>query len=681
MFGGAFTVASALAAGCLAAPRTALPLAIRFTTGAALLSVCLFFILTFNAGYTAVYLVLGFALIAAALWRRPVAGVALPVLHPLLLWSFRTVLAIAAAFYFVYALAPEIQADGVGYHLGLVARYARTHSLSRHVSFYEILPQGVDLLFAPAFAIGAHSAAKLVHFAFLLVTVPLIRHMGSEAGVSPAASLAGAALLFLSPVAIVTGTAAYTDLALVACCCSVFYLLMRWRREPSPILLLLAGINAGFCYAVKPTFGHVALAALAYVFFTSSSRAGASLAFLCGACVTTLPWLLRSFILSGNPIAPLLNSLFPHDGLDASVDSELFHFFSPFNPAFRWRSMLPDYTILGGNQGTLGPAFLLLPLALLALRTKPGRRLLSYSLLLALPFFTNSGTRFLMPAAAPAALAMAAVLPVPVAAGLVAIQALGALTPVTELLNTNPETILPEFPLEAALRIEPEHDYLHRMVRSTWNDDLLHNSTPPNARIFGMAPIAEGYLDRDVLVFWHSSQAKSIRSAMDMALLSPLPSALATWKWQPGAYRELRLISHRPTTATELQITPDETSLHWGGVIGSDDPRVIPLPDGASGVSILSVGQGPPVSVEGLTSGGIWRPLVAQDAGIITSRDLRRDATSFMLNQGYPYVIIPTTNDAFAPIGKDMMGDPARWGATFLNSYRDMSLFRIEPNQ
>jgi hypothetical protein len=582
--GGSFTVAAAIAAGCLIAPRTSLPLAIRFTTGAALLSTDLFVLLALNAGYTSVFVALGLALIALALFRRPVAGIPVPELHPALTWFFRAILGTAVVFYFIYAIAPEIEPDAIGYHLGLVQGYLRTHSLSHHVSFYEILPQGVDLLYAPAFAIGSRSAPKLVHFAFLLSIVPLIRHMGKEMGVSAAAAATGGALLFLSPVAAIVGTSGYTDLALVASTVALCYLLARWQRESDSALLLLAGLNAGFSYAIKPTFGYVALAALGWVCFRSNARIKSSLVFAAGAAIPAFPWLLRASLMTGNPIAPMLNAWFPHDGLDASVDRDLLTYYSPFSTTFHWRSMLPDYTVSGGHEALLGPAFLLLPLALFAARTKPGRKLLAYSLFLTIPFFTNTGTRFLMPAAAPAAIAIASVLPVPAAAALVLIQAVGNLRPVTLALTSRYVRILPELPLRAALRIEPERDYVLRKVPAVWNDIVIHDSTPPGAKIFSFAPVVEGWLDRNALIFWQSAQGERIRSAMDQATYHSSPT-----------------------------------------------------------------------------------------------KDLRRDATDLMIREGYPYVLVPTANDPFAPMGQDIVRDPARWRVRFLNSYRDVSLFQINP--
>jgi len=62
----------------------------------------------------------------------------------------------------------------------------------------RLVPWRILMLFAVAFSIGQHSAAKLVHFGFLLATMPLLlrigrrlrRRFGLQRGLAPDAALA-----------------------------------------------------------------------------------------------------------------------------------------------------------------------------------------------------------------------------------------------------------------------------------------------------------------------------------------------------------------------------------------------------------------------------------------------------------------------------------------------------------
>ena len=83
-------------------------------------------------------------------------------------------------------MAPEISPDGSTYHLGLVGRYIRERGFHRiTTSMYANLSQGVEMLFVPPFAFGRHSAAAMVHFAFLLALPLAIALYARRAGSTP----------------------------------------------------------------------------------------------------------------------------------------------------------------------------------------------------------------------------------------------------------------------------------------------------------------------------------------------------------------------------------------------------------------------------------------------------------------------------------------------------------------
>ena len=130
-----------------------------------------------------------------------------------------------AVLYFFNALAPEISPDGSTYHLGLVARYLREHGFHRltndlHASF----SQAVEMLFLFAFAFGRHSAAALVHFAFLVVLATLVLLYARRFDRMPA-GVCAALFVFASPMFGVDGSSAYIDVAVACIIFGLFYLL------------------------------------------------------------------------------------------------------------------------------------------------------------------------------------------------------------------------------------------------------------------------------------------------------------------------------------------------------------------------------------------------------------------------------------------------------------------------
>src|SRR4029078_4183948 len=104
-----------------------------------------------------------------------------------------------AVLYFVNALTPETSPAGVTYHLGSVLRWWTDHGFARYTdNLYANLPQGLEMVFLVAFSVGRHSAAKLVHFAWLLALPWLVLSYGARFGM-PRPYAVAAALIFVSP--------------------------------------------------------------------------------------------------------------------------------------------------------------------------------------------------------------------------------------------------------------------------------------------------------------------------------------------------------------------------------------------------------------------------------------------------------------------------------------------------
>ena len=155
--------------------------------------------------------------------------------------------------YFFNALAPESSPDGMSYHLGVVAKYQRTHGFPRITTdIYASLSEGIELLFLWAFEYGRHSAAALVHFSLFVALVFLILSYGRRIG-RPTVGVAAALFTYASPVIGLDGSIAYIDVGLAAFLFALFYLLQIWDQDRNANLLIPIGILAGFSYAVKYT--------------------------------------------------------------------------------------------------------------------------------------------------------------------------------------------------------------------------------------------------------------------------------------------------------------------------------------------------------------------------------------------------------------------------------------------
>ena len=549
LFGALFTVAVSIALGRRLF-GAALDPGIQFVAGAAVLSMVVFALCSAGLVYPLVFLAIG---LASLMWGRLVTcgrvvlglvgcvrlpprpsttrpqDAILPHKHHLPLSHCLLFLAFTSYFilYFFSSMAPESSFDGAGYHLSFVARYLREHGFHPVTwNLYASLTEGVEMLFLFAFAFGRHSAASMVHFAFLLSLTWQIFAYGRRTGY-PMAGACGALVLFASPMIGVDATSAYVDVALAAVAFTVFHLLQIWDTDRSPRLLLAIGLVAGFAYAVKYT-GWVAMPyALAFVAWKSRRLRSVLTVALCAAPMV-LPWMLKNSLWMLNPLAPFFNHWFPNPYVTPAFEDYYQRYFHTYDLSSLWQIPM-QVTTRGHLGGFLGPVFLLAPLALLALRRKEGRALLLAAVVFGANYFSNIGTRFLIPSLPFIALAMAlALASVPrLAVGLVVVHALISWPTRVSLYCSADAWHLTRVPIRQALRIKSMDEYLDKNMFFYGVARMVDRNTPPDATVFTYRPIPEAYTSRRILVNYES-ESNQIAGAMVQA--ASFPSDAPNWR-------------------------------------------------------------------------------------------------------------------------------------------------------
>ena len=291
-------------------------------------------------------------------------------------WAVAAVMALAAGFGLIGALAPEVEYDAVWYHLDFAQRHLTAGTIADDVCQYvSPYPWGTELLFSYGLVLDGPVTAKLVHFGFgvlaTLATYELAKRLaGRRAG------LFAAAMFAVTPMVLWESTTAYIDLATAFFVLLALMWVLRYAEQRSLPVLVLAGLFLGFALSTKHLAVIAAVPLALIVLAASRSRGmphrfGMVTLFTVVAILPALPWYIRAQALAGNPFFPTLYDVFgadPRRWTDAS-NAGLERFNERFGQGHGIGALgkLPWSTTMHGGVfgGSLGIAYLMLvPLAI-----------------------------------------------------------------------------------------------------------------------------------------------------------------------------------------------------------------------------------------------------------------------------------------------------------------------------
>ncbi len=556
LFGALFTLATAWSLGMLLLRKRAMSLyawerrLLAFVLGSACLSEIMFALAAAKLVHRGVLLAMGLAVIGYAVYSGAFrsAGKAFEPLPLVWRWIFIATFAAFTWYSFFNALAPEHSSDGMSYHLSEVLIYSRAHGFP-HITtdIYANLSQGIELLYLFAFDFGRHSAATLVHYSFLIALVFLVLCYGRRIG-RPAVGVAGAIFTYTCPMILRDATTAYIDVALPAVLFALFYLMQLWDENRDPAFLMPIGVLAGFGYAVKYTAFLAVPYAVGFVAWklwrARKPLLGPVLVVALLAAVMVLPWMLKNWIEVANPLSPLANRTFPNPYVHISFEDSWRAFLGNYGLTSRWQIPL-EVTVKGGAlAGFLGPLFLLTPLALLALRFREGRQLLFAALLFECTYFSNIGTRFLIPMVPFVSLALAlAIGNLPwLLLALVAANIVACWPGMYLTYCTNGAWRLETVPIDAALRLQPEDEYLsqdpdYKTVR------MIGSVVPAGDRIFAIGLGGRSYLPREAIIGYQGAPNEVMQDILWTPIVQGFqPTRILKFDFPERQYRKLRVV-------------------------------------------------------------------------------------------------------------------------------------------
>lgn len=707
LFGSGFTVAVCLALGsvCFASNLKNWPE--RFVTGAAILQSVVFVLCAIHLAYPIFFLAFGLSVLYLWFKRGGFRFEKLQIYNNFLILLF----AVYFLLYFFNACGPEVSPDGATYHLGLVSRYFREQGFHRITwDMYASFPEGVEMLFLFAFAFGRHSAAALVHFAFLVALCWQIVAYARRAGFERL-GICAALMVFATPIVGKDAISAYNDTALACVAFTLFTTLRQWDATRDRGLLLPIGLMAGYAFDIKYT-GVVALFyAFGYLIWRGRELRSVALPTV-AAALLVLPWLFKNLLWVQNPFSPLLNSWFPNPFVTSWFEKDYADYLRYYELSSLWQIPLA-VTVRGELAGVFGPVFLLAPIALLALRRKEGRHLLLAGAVFGATYFSNIGARFLIPPLPFLALAMTLGLGSQTLAMAIAlVHAVLSWPAVVERYTLPGAWILHDMPVKYALRLRPAEEFLTARLPQYPLDKLLDARTEPGARVLEYQSIPEAYTSRTLLVAYESAGNQEAALTLETAFLrGSMPVWRAGFTFAKQELRGFRLVQSESggeqwrihelrafNGAAELKRAKWSVTANpfpWRAERALDGNLVTfwisgdPLRAGAkfevqfnapSPMDALLIETSPnqphlKLRLYGETPQNEWRQLSADpDISVTPAPDLRRAAVEELKRRGIGYVLLFESDELAKPVRE--AGPQA--GMTIVGQASGGTLYRLQ---
>jgi hypothetical protein len=248
--------------------------------------------------------------------RRPPA--------PVLAW-WLLALALLAAF-FVHAVAVKPFGDDDGYHLAAPRRWLQEGTLSYLPSLTVTnASNGFEMLFAIGLSLFGPLGVKTLHYSAGVFTLLAVYLTGKRLG-SPIAGLVTASVLLASGVMQFTISVAFVDLAATWLTVMSVLAWLAFRDSAQRSLLVCMALFAGFAASFKLTSLMVGIAWIPTLLWearrarlppgrvlTSAIALGLLVA------LPVIPWSIRSYQVTGNPIFPMFSGVFATRDWDAGM--------------------------------------------------------------------------------------------------------------------------------------------------------------------------------------------------------------------------------------------------------------------------------------------------------------------------------------------------------------------------
>ncbi len=303
---------------------------------------------------------------------------------------FTSLLALVVTVCILYAVTangftPPLWWDEAAYHLALPKLYAGEHRIV-NVPFilYSNQPFNTEMLLTLALLLGSEVMASLVSLVFALLLSAGLWLFAREAFGRRAASLA-IVLFWTTPAVFRLSGSTLIEVPLAAYTFLSVWAFWRWNtdRDEGQGWLILAALLGGVAAGTKLTGALVVIILASLLIWygwrqRQAARAIAGQVILLGgvAFLLALPWYLKSYLYTGNPVWPFLNSWFGGEYWDALGDEYHHAYLAKTNLAANLGSFLTApwrFTVDPVEFGAFPLGLLAVGLAPVALALRPHR--------------------------------------------------------------------------------------------------------------------------------------------------------------------------------------------------------------------------------------------------------------------------------------------------------------------
>lgn len=215
---------------------------------------------------------------------------------------------------FVTISAPQTYADGVVERLPFLKQVLNHSTFPFHYFKWAlIMPLPLNLLLAPGYFFSGDLGASTILFFYTLAFLCVLRNFFDFFDVRKKISYASLGLIFsLSPIWLLTVTI-YFDIGIVLFCMAGLLIFLRGIDRKSKSSLLLAFFLWGFAISIK-TNAAIFVACFLLVFYLFNLKKIKNFIFNSPKIflvffVAWIPWAIRSFLITGNPVFPFLSFL------------------------------------------------------------------------------------------------------------------------------------------------------------------------------------------------------------------------------------------------------------------------------------------------------------------------------------------------------------------------------------